>query len=122
MSLAAAVAALIEVDTRIDALIDARIAEIDQTPRQQDLYLLDKSINRLCGILAPVTPRGPDIHITRTGAAIPVRRVEARLWAGIITNPGGVWGVSERGRKRSVYMGTDSADSHGVHYADFDAQ
>lgn len=119
-ALARAVAALIEMDTIISQTIDNRIAEIDQTPRQEDLYLLDKSINRLCGVLAPVTPRGPDIYRTRTGASVPTRRVEARAWAGVITNPGAFSQlmVEGGGRRRSAYLDTDGADSHGVHAAD----
>ncbi len=119
-ALAKAVAALMEVDETIQELIENRINQLDDMSLPiEERRVIWGSIERLTLIAAPVTKLGPDCY-----KGLAVRRVEARLWSGIITNPGG-FGIPVTGRKKSVYLDGDSnsgADSHGVHYADLDAQ
>jgi hypothetical protein len=43
---------------------------------------------------------------------MPATRIQTRIWAGIITNPGGPWGVPERGRKKSAYYNADDDYSY----------
>jgi hypothetical protein len=115
-ALVKAVAALVEVNETIQELIENRIDMLDNMSLPiEERRAIWGSIERLTLIAAPLTPRGPDTY-----KGLPVRRVEARLWSGIITNPGG-FGIPVQGRKKSVYLDGDSnsgADSHGVHYAD----
>ncbi len=118
-ALAKAVVALDEINEQIERTFDARMEAIDSAPSTEELNSLIRSVHRLNIIRKPFTPQGPDIY-----KGLAVRRVEARLWSGIITNPGG-FGIPVTGRKKSVYLDGDSnssADSHGVHYADLDAQ
>lgn len=116
-ALARAVAALEEVNRIVQNQLNLAIDSLDECVDDEERRGLDRHIDRLVLIQKPTPFLGPDIY-----KGMPTRRVEASAWAGIITNPGAFCTpmVEGGGYRRSVYLDTDGADSHGVHAADLE--
>ena len=99
--LAKAVAALTEFDDTLRDMLDARYAECDKPLGTDDLNEEIRAIARLRIILQPFP--APDGH-----KGIPARRVQTRIWAGVITNPGQMTSAGDKkAGKRSRYYDVD---------------
>jgi len=108
--LAKAVAALDEVNDTIRDLADARLKQVFETTDPVEAKQLADSMERLGAILAPFPL--PDSY-----KGLPTRRIQTRIWAGIITNPNGSWsggggGSHAVGAKKSVYY--DATANEGL--------